>query len=288
MNKILIVIGIFFSIGCGDDGSVSRICDPGVTQACLCASSKAGVQSCNANGTGWETCLGCSGKVDGGINNDFDVSSDQMAKCTASQSGCSADKIVQCNTATGVLSVVEDCSKKNYGEVKFSCNVCSGVPTCLPPSDMFTGEVSKFIGYKYTYRDPDCNSSIAFKIDAWYILQFATITPKQFYHYARFSNYTIQIRFYNITENYSNTFLGKINAGRSDVEISISDGSTGCKNFEVSKPKTPTDLGTVKATFTKLGLGGAYTFSIDGLVDCGSEGWKPLKYEAKGFIKVVK
>lgn len=46
----------------GVDGSTdaSRICDPGATQACVCASGENGAQSCAEDGSRWEGCV-CEG-----------------------------------------------------------------------------------------------------------------------------------------------------------------------------------------------------------------------------------
>lgn len=40
-------------LGCG----TSRVCAPGATQACVCASTARGAQSCAADGTRWEPCV---------------------------------------------------------------------------------------------------------------------------------------------------------------------------------------------------------------------------------------
>ena len=40
--------------------NVTKVCDPGSTQACLCSGGIQGVQTCFSDGTSWGQCTGCS------------------------------------------------------------------------------------------------------------------------------------------------------------------------------------------------------------------------------------
>lgn len=58
-KESLAVFAVLFAVGCGSDATVSKepICAPGKTEACACVGGLTqGVQSCNAEGSGWNVC----------------------------------------------------------------------------------------------------------------------------------------------------------------------------------------------------------------------------------------
>jgi len=301
------LLAFVFIMGCGASDIATEKCIPGLTQLCYCSNSKlSGAQSCNISGTGWSKCVGCQNYIDigtapdAGVVLDADVMTDDsspdatvkplsdifphpdtVSKCLSYQSGCVYDKIVKCNTFTGLLDVIEDCSKKNYGNVKFGCSICKGTPTCLPPTNMYSGEISKHIGYKYVYSYPQCPSNINFFVDAEY-----QTTKKLFYHRIVTTNFSLIVAIRDVTATFNDSLYSSISSTPKYHKVQIRMGA--CTNWKIGdNTVVPSNYGTVKLKFSKLTMGGSYNLSMDGFLYCGNL-WKPFKYESKGFIRSIK
>jgi hypothetical protein len=254
MKKYLVLLGILlvFSISCGDEGGLGKICDPGVTQQCACATQQIGIQSCNVTGTGWTACTGCNGQADADIN----------------------------KSDGGVGQCSENCSAKDYGDVRFTCSLCSGVPTCLPRLEMFTGEVSKYLGYKYTHRTPDCKSNSTLYLKSSYFKQ-----ANVFEHEIMTQHFGLTVDVRDVTENFTDTFFSVTSSSKNNLKVTVVlfDKTTNTSCYNHNDSTIPPNFGTFNISFSKLSLGGSYTLSMDGLVKCNAK-WKWIKYEAKGFI----
>jgi|3_EtaG_2_1085321.scaffolds.fasta_scaffold06286_5 hypothetical protein len=292
-------------------------CVSGATQSCYCSrGKKSGVQVCNVLGESWGACVGCQTDdvmpkdtgvdigtaPDAGVVLDADVMTDDsspdatvkplsdifphpdtVSKCLSYQSGCVYDKIVKCNTFTGLLDVIEDCSKKNYGNIKFGCSICKGTPTCLPPTNMYSGEISKYIGYKYTYRYPRCPiPNVNFFIDA----EYQNKSTKLFYHRIMTTNFSLVVAIRDVTATFNDSFYSSTSSTTKYHKVQVRLGI--CTNWKIGDSTVvPNNYGTVKLKFSKLDMGGSYDLSMDGLLYCGGL-WKPFKYQAKGFIRSIK
>ena len=305
MKRLLAVIILTFVVlGCeADDTSIPDKCTPGSNQPCYCSGGKlSGVQSCNVAGTGWTKCVGCQDYADYEINLSKDggvpdsmaldnmipdsmapdsITPDTLSKCTPSQSGCINKKIVECNTTTGFLDVKKDCSKNDYGDVKFDCAICKSKPVCLPPSDMYSGSISKYMTYQYVHRYPDCSSSPGFILDARY---YHKNGMKMFYHRVLTSNFVLIVSVRDVTPTFSDSFYSSASSdplGFHKVEVRLGN----CSNWKLGDNKVkPTNYGNFKLKLSGLGVGNKYTISAEGMLYC-SGAWKSFKYEAEGFIK---
>lgn len=63
----LLLLSVAACDGSCGEGPVDQVCDPGATQACVCAGGASGGQVCNADGTAWESCQ-CGTPDAGGID----------------------------------------------------------------------------------------------------------------------------------------------------------------------------------------------------------------------------
>ena len=293
MKKYLMLLGILlvFAISCGDELSTT-MCNPGSVQKCLCATQQIGIQTCNVQGAGWSACVGCFKESDAYVGKkDAGISPDYLAHCSVGQFACINDKAIVCNAITGMFDLKEDCSTKNYGDIKFGCSMCNTEPKCLPSSNMFTGTISKYIGYSYSHREPDCKKNHIFSLDASYV----DGKTKIFYHRVINTDFTLVVSVRDVVLNFTDTFYSSKSSAAGNyhkvqVRLYNESESKSYVNYDPNNsgtPKVPAILGTFSLKFTKLALGSSYTLLMEGMIESGGV-WKSIKYEAKGFIKVVK
>lgn len=97
----------------------ARVCDPGSTQRCVCASGE-GAQSCNADGTGWLTCS-CGGEVDadvrdGGVSVDAFSTLDTGAIDASTPSDAGSDANLPACAAGATIAPIQDLTNGTVGE----------------------------------------------------------------------------------------------------------------------------------------------------------------------------
>lgn len=137
------------SSGCDSAGVAERVCDPGVTQACVCPSAE-GAQSCNTEGSGWGACVCAEGEGPGEGRGEVDAAdqergSDASAEgepdrasepvtegegdpsCTPkAERACEGDVLVWLDSCGGFQENIEDCAQVGY------CAEGECVSACLP------------------------------------------------------------------------------------------------------------------------------------------------------------
>ena len=133
------------AVACDSADVAERICDPGATQACICPSAE-GAQSCNEDGSGWETCVCAESEpsrgvpvedttpdevIDSGDATDTsetgDDASEPSATCTPNaEKACEGDTLVWLDSCGVFQENIEDCAQVGY------CSDGACVSACLP------------------------------------------------------------------------------------------------------------------------------------------------------------
>lgn len=116
---------VLFVGRCGD--SAKRVCEPGETQSCLCVAGGEGVQVCNAEGTRWEACEGCSSEPpadsSGEISGHDAIAPDGDA--------CGADDV-----GNDALSPIPDACVLTCAWMEWECGVVCGEDCGSCPADV--------------------------------------------------------------------------------------------------------------------------------------------------------
>jgi len=111
--------------GCADGSSdPERVCEPGSTQACVCADLSDGRQICKDDGSGWSDCMACSGDSDTDVDTDTDADTDADTDVdTDADSDSDSDTCVEGARCDGyVIEYVHgDCTEERIARCAEGC-----------------------------------------------------------------------------------------------------------------------------------------------------------------------
>ncbi len=117
MSKTLILAALLCGGGCTKN-NVAILCVPGDQKACACPGGLLGAQACNADGTGFDPCLGCGGETDLSAvePSDLSVPDVDLAAATDLPAGSDLpvldlsgfDLVGTAGTACGVVTILLD------------------------------------------------------------------------------------------------------------------------------------------------------------------------------------